>query len=105
MPPALVQVQNHCPLARISRQSCLKSNNEGDNELILGADHRSPSICLSAEEKPRKPLLGDPVMKAVRPVIASNRVSYLQITLVGWHNSSGRENERKKERAEIILGL
>ena len=33
------------------------------------AMHRSPGICLTAEENPRKPQLGE---GAMRPVIASN---------------------------------
>ena len=41
--------------------SCPSSvtNDKGDNEMILGAVHRSPGICLTAEENPRKPQLGD----------------------------------------------
>ena len=35
-------------------------------------------------------------MKAVRTVIDSNWVSYLQIRSVGSHCTSGREKERKK---------
>ena len=35
------------------------SNDKGDNETILGAVHRSPGICLTAEENARKPQLGD----------------------------------------------
>ena len=34
-----------------------------DNEMILGAVHRSHGICLIAEENPRKPQLGDRLMK------------------------------------------
>ena len=30
------------------------ANDKGDNEMILGAVHRSPGICLTAEENPRK---------------------------------------------------
>jgi hypothetical protein len=36
---------------------------KGDNEMILGAVHRSPGICLIAEESPRKSQLGDRLMK------------------------------------------
>ena len=43
-------------LPRVSRQV---SNDKGNNEMILVAVHRSPSICLTAEENPRKPQLGD----------------------------------------------
>ena len=42
-----------------------------------------------AEENPGKPQLGDRLMKAVRPVIASNGVIFLQITPVGSHSTSG----------------
>ena len=54
---------------------------KGDNEMIPGAVHRSPAIYLIAEEIPRKPQLGDE--EAEQPVIASNRVSYLQMRSVG----------------------
>ena len=50
------------------------SNDMVDNEMILGAVHRSPVICLTAEENPRKPLLGNSDREAMRPVIASNGV-------------------------------
>ena len=52
-----------------------------DNEMILGAVHNSPGICLTAEENPRKPQLGN--RRAVRPVIASNGVPFLQMRSVG----------------------
>ena len=42
-----------------------KKNDKGDNEMILGAVHRSPDICLTAEENPRKPQLGDRLMKGL----------------------------------------
>ena len=36
-----------------------------DNEMVLWAVHRSPGICLTAEENPRKPQLGDRLMKGL----------------------------------------
>jgi len=39
------------------------ANDKGDNEMILGAEQRSPGICLKAEENPRNLQLGDHVMK------------------------------------------
>ena len=42
-----------------SRQSNLSANDKDDNVMILGAVHRSPDICLTAEENSRKPQLGD----------------------------------------------
>ena len=37
----------------------------GDNEMIWGAVHRYPGICLTAEENPRKLQLGDRLMKGL----------------------------------------
>ena len=37
----------------------------GDNEMILGAVHRSPGIYFTAEENPGKSQLGDHLMQAV----------------------------------------
>ena len=51
VPPAAVWV----PI-RVSRQS---ANGKDDNEMIRGAMHRSPGICLTAEENHRKPQLRD----------------------------------------------
>ena len=39
------------------------ANDKDDNEMIRGAVHRSPGICLSAEENPGKPHLGDRLKK------------------------------------------
>ena len=41
------------------------ANDKGDNEMIPGVMHRSPGIDLKAEENPRKPLLGDRLMKGL----------------------------------------
>jgi hypothetical protein len=46
-------------LPRLSRQSRLSANHKGDNEIIPGAVHRPPSICLKAEKNPEKHRLGD----------------------------------------------
>ena len=70
------------------------ANDKGDNEMILRVVHRSPGICLIAEENPRK-LLNE---GAVRPVIASNGILFLLMTSVGSHSTSGREKEGNKER-------
>ena len=73
------------------------ANYKDDNEMILGAVHRSPGICLTAEENPGKPQLGGGLMKALQPVFALNWVLYLQMTSIGSHRPSGREKEEKKE--------
>jgi hypothetical protein len=57
MPPASVRV----PSQRLLAPSV--ANDKGNNEMILEAVHRSPGICLTAEENPRKPQLGDRLMK------------------------------------------
>ena len=44
-------------------------------------------------------------MKAVRPVIASNGVPYLQMRSVGSLSTSGREKDGKKERYDRIVLL
>ena len=36
-----------------------------DNEMILETVHKSPDICLTAEENPRKPQLGDRLKKGL----------------------------------------
>ena len=74
------------PLALMSRQSRLS----GDNEMIPGAVHISPSICLAIEENLGKPQLGNRQMKAVRPVIALNGVHYLQMRSVGSQGTQER---------------
>ena len=70
VPPAPVGFLTKGHLPRLSRRQ--SANNKSDNEMILGSVHKSPEICLTAEENPGKPLLEDRLMKAVRPVIASN---------------------------------
>ena len=76
MPPAPVRVPSQRPLApSVASVTSVANIDKGDNEMILGTVYRSPGICLTAEENPRKPQLGDSLMKgAVRPVIASNGV-------------------------------
>ena len=49
----------------MSRQSRLSVNDRGDNEMIPGAVHRSPDICLTVEEHLGNPQLGDSLKEAV----------------------------------------
>ena len=60
------------PLSRVSRQSILSVYK--DDEMIQRVLHRSLGFYLSPEESPRKPPIGERLIKAVRPVIASNGV-------------------------------
>ena len=49
------------PVRVLSQRPIVASvaKDKGDDEMILGAVHRSPGICLTAKENPRKPQLGD----------------------------------------------
>ena len=64
-----VRVPSHNHLPRVSYQL---ANDKGDNEMIPEPMHKSPVSYLMAEENPGKSQLGDCLMKAVTPVIASN---------------------------------
>ena len=65
VPPAPVRVPSQRPLAPSFASVTSVANDKGDNEMILGAVHRSPGICLKAEENSRKPQLGDHLMKGL----------------------------------------
>ena len=60
VPPAPGRVSSQRPLGPSITSV---ANDKGDNEMIPGAVHRSPGICLKAEENPGKPQLGDRLMK------------------------------------------
>ena len=62
MAPAPILVPSQWPLAP---NVTSVTNDKGDNVMIPGAVHRSPGICLTAEENPRKPQLGDHLMKGL----------------------------------------
>ena len=89
--PTPVWVPSQRPLAPSVASVMSVANNKGD--MILGAVHRSPGICLTAEENPRKPH-----EEAVRPVIASNGVPFIQMRSVGSHSMSRQEGRRKERR-------
>jgi hypothetical protein len=75
VPLTPVKVLSQWLVPRVSHQSRLSPNDKVDNEVKLGAVHRSPGICPTAEENARKTQIGDHLMKIVRPVVASNVVS------------------------------
>ena len=52
VPPALVRVPSQRPLAPSVASVTSVANDKGDNEMILGAAHRSPGIYLTAVENP-----------------------------------------------------
>ena len=82
-------------MLRVSRQSRLSAGDKGDNEIIPGAVHRSPGTFRLRKTSARR--LSEE--GAVRPVIASNGVPYLQMTSVGSQSTPGMGNGERKERA------
>ena len=65
MPAASVRVPSQRPIAPSVASVTSVVNDKGDNEMILGAVHRTPGICLTAEENPSKHQLGDRLMKGL----------------------------------------
>ena len=63
VPAAPVRVPSQRPLASSVASITSVANYKGDNKMIPGAVHTSPDICLTAEENPRKPQIGDRLMK------------------------------------------
>ena len=63
VPPAPVRVPSQKPLAPSVASVMSVANDKDDNAIILGAVHRFPGICLTAEENPRKRQLGDRLTK------------------------------------------
>ena len=63
VPPAPARVPSERPLA--PSVASVTSVANYDNEMILGAVHKSPGICFTAEENPRKPQLGNRLMKGL----------------------------------------
>jgi hypothetical protein len=61
VPPAPVRIPSKRPLA----SSVASVTNDNDNEMIPGAVHRCTDISLTVEENPRKPQLGDRLMKVL----------------------------------------
>ena len=59
--PSPIRVPSQRPLS----PSVANDKGKGNIEVILGAVHRSPGICLTAEENSRKPELGDHLMKGL----------------------------------------
>jgi hypothetical protein len=59
VPPVPVWVPSQMPLAPSVTSVTSVANNKGDNEMFLGAVHRSPGICLTVEENSSKLQVGD----------------------------------------------
>ena len=65
VPLSPVWVPSQSPFAPSFLSSRQSTSDKGNNEMILGAVHRSPGICLAAEENPGKPQLGYRLMKGL----------------------------------------
>ena len=96
VPQAPVRVPSQRPLFRSVTSVTSVANDRGDNEMIPGDAHSSPSIFLTAEENPGKPQHGDRMMKGLCDL------SLPQMRSVGSHRKSGREMAGKKERTGRI---
>ena len=104
VPAAPVRVPSQRPLA--PSVASVTSVANGDNEIILGAVHRSPGICLTTDENPRKPQLGDRLMMGLCDQSSPQMgVPFLQMRSVGSHSTSGREERRKGQGGSAIGSL
>ena len=65
VPPAPLRVPGLWPLALSVRSVTSVTNAKSNNEIIPGAVHRSPGICLTAEKNLGKPQLEDHMMKGL----------------------------------------
>ena len=65
VPPTPVRVPSQRLLAPSVASVKSVANDKGDNQIVLGAEHRSPGICFTVEENPRKPQLGGRLMKGL----------------------------------------
>ena len=95
VPPAPVRV----PSQRLLVQSVTSvANDKGDNEIIRGPVHNSPDISLTTEENPRKPQLGDRLMKGLCDQSSPQMESlFHQMRSVRSYSTSRREKEANKE--------
>ena len=74
VPPAHVRVPSLRPLALSVATVMSVANDKGDNEMILGAVHRSPGIYITTEENLRKSQLGD--RHQIAPLLDVVAISY-----------------------------
>ena len=79
VPPAPVQVPSQWPLDPSITSIASVANDKGDNEMIPGAVHRHPGICLTVEENPGKPQHGAKTF--VLPDLVLSRLLHLRVLL------------------------
>ena len=99
MPPAPVRVPSQRPLA-----PCVPSvvNDNSDNKMIPGAVQRSPGIYLKDPKTSARRAFDE---GAVRLVIASNGVPFLQMRSVESYSTSGMEKKGKMERIGSVNNI
>ena len=95
VPPAPVRVLGQRPLAPSVTSVTSVANDKGDNEMNLGAVHRSPDICLTAEEYRRRPQLGDHLMKGLCELV-SPHMGLLPLNEVSWISQQVRKGLGRK---------
>ena len=106
VPAAPVRVPSQRSLALSVASVTSVPNDKDDNEMILGAVHRSPGIFLTAEENPRKPQLGDRLMKGLcdqsSPQMGS--LSSNEVGRISQHIKKGEEMKEGKDGVGISVG-
>ena len=102
VPPAPVRVPNQRQFApSVASFTLVANDNYGNNEMIPGVCTEFLAFALQLR-KTRKTSARKPSdERAVRQVIASNGVPFLQMRSVGSHSTSGREMEVNKERTSL----
>ena len=65
VPSAPVRIPSQRPLALSVVSVTSVADDKGDNKMIQGTVHRSPGICLTCEENPRKPQLENRLIKGL----------------------------------------
>ena len=96
VPPAPVRVPSQRSLSPSVTSMMSVANDKRGNEMI--PDAQISWSLLYGRGKSRKTSARRPsVERAVRPVIATNYLPFLQMRSVGQHSTSGKEKEGKKE--------
>ena len=103
MPPGPVRVPSQRPLAPSVASVTSVANDKSDNEMILEVVQRPPGICLTAEENPRQPQLGDRLMEGRCDQSSPQMGSLSTMRSVGLHSTSGREKEGLKDSRKNIV--
>ena len=103
MPPAPVCVPSQRSLTPSVTSVTSVANDKGNKEMILGTVHRSPGICLTAEENPRKPQIGDSLIKG-RCDQSSPQMGYLFLNEVGRIAQHDWKGEGRKEGRDRCTG-